>query len=226
MSKLLVRTLLLAATSTLTGCASRPSSTPVPAGSATSAAVASSSVRPALAPSDDVAELPPAPVASASAEPAPLRPLPDLPDAELFRELASGRRPIAEVVDPVRGVGHVYAGSSPCDQDCPPTDEKLCTPAGDERLLGLFQQAAGALDAAAYGSPMMECAALQCVKQALMEWSPFTTFVFEKKRDSPLRLVSVSELDVAAVPDDIVARDRSTIAPRLKKIAATSCPAR
>src|SRR5262245_44204961 len=66
------------------------------------------------------------------------RRMPDHPDVQLLRELAAGRRPMAEVIDADVGVNVAYAGPTACapDEGCLPRPraEKLCDQKAWERL--------------------------------------------------------------------------------------------
>lgn len=141
---------------------------------------------------------------------------------ELFREIGSGQRSAFEIIDANRGVALVSDGNTPCDVNCPPTDQLLCGTAGGAEITELARSAVA--DFTDPPTESLSCMGMTCVKAARMEWDPHETFEFAARTGGGVTLVSVTKLDVLLRNDADVAADAAKFPPRLQALAAQRCP--
>lgn len=205
------------------GAADRVGALPVASSSGVASSLPTVSASSPTAPASSLAPSPsPSPSLSTSSSVAPLRPLPDRPDVELFREIGSGLRAASEILDATRGVALVSDGNTPCDIDCPPVDQLLCGAAGAVEITELARSAVA--DVTDPPTEALACTGMTCVKQARYEWDPEETFQFRAKKGGGVTLVSVTQLDVLLRNDADVAADRAKFPPRLSALATRTCP--
>ncbi|UQA54918.1 hypothetical protein [Polyangium aurulentum] len=171
----------------------------------------------------------PAPCAAPALPSGPLRPMPEKPDLELIRELAAGRRDIADAFDPARGVDYVSTGDDATGEH-PENErvaEKLCGPEGQKELKESLQDFVQEYERRICEPELPEtlvpsCEGLSCCKPAYGEWDREVCLAF---RRDPRGLV-LDRIEATETPlhseEDIAAQVRWQKA-ALRKLAAKRC---
>jgi hypothetical protein len=152
------------------------------------------------------------------------RPLPLTPDLELLRELASGRRPISEVIDPARGIDILDGDTGGADTPPPPA-HKVCGAEAEkiarDRLVAIVEHDARSRADGTGGS--VQCEARSCSKAPAMEFDPAVTISFVH-RPTGLALVSFDGIDVLLRDPDSVTKESADHARVLARLATGRCP--
>ncbi len=198
----------------------------MPMRAAPSSGVANEALRAMESASEETAPPTPSVLAVSASSPAPSRVLPNMPDVELLRELALGRRPMLDVIESARGVDIVNLFEGPNDAAGSSTPQKACFDAATREVKRTLVEMVDADDRmVASGEPSaLSCTGLTCTKQPRMEWDPRVTFSFARKADGSLRIASIATLDVLLCEQASVDADLATIAKETTRLSLARCP--
>jgi hypothetical protein len=154
-----------------------------------------------------------------------LRP-PTRATTELIRELATGLRPLAEVIDPERGLVRASTWNSGAEDYVGPAPRHLCGTELVRALPDLRRELAHLARGADGGSfecrnrPKAECT----LTEAVDEYSNVHHLVFRKSTGGRVVLESWIDLDEALTSDESKAEQRRWAAELVKRARAAGCP--
>src|SRR5262245_61820968 len=146
---------------------------------------------------------------------------PKLVTKALIREVASGKLPLAKLVDPDRGL-IVIEFWEDCVELKPPSAVKLCGDDLAKKLPAIVGELRALTDPRSLGFACENKPAPVCRAHAShCEWGPELRFTVDPK--AGLQLESVLELETAAMSESFMRRQDKYVTEQLAKLRAKSC---